>query len=204
MLEGYADRPDVVVLGLPRGGVIVAAEVARALHAPLDVLVVRKLGVPGFEELAMGAIASGGVRVLDQAIVASLGVTRAEVDNVVLEESVELGRRERVFRGDRAPIPVAGMTCVIVDDGLATGATMQAAVLALRARKPAKIIVAAPVGSAQACSALRRAADDCICAIIPVDFYALGAWYDDFSQTTDAEVRQALAELAVVAPSGAA
>jgi len=191
-LEHLADHGDVVVLGLPRGGVPVAFEVAKAIRAPLDVLVVRKLGAPGREELAMGAIAMGGVRVMNEDIVDWLGVSRDQVENVAERESRELLRRSRAYRGD-IPLPeLSGKTVVVVDDGLATGATMRAAVSALRTFDPATVIVAVPVGSPDVCDALEREADALVCPNRPVPFEAVGAWYRDFSQTPDREVRTLL------------
>jgi putative phosphoribosyl transferase len=191
-LSSYAGRPDVIVLGLPRGGVPVAYEVARSLDAPLDVFVVRKLGVPGHEELAMGAIASGGARIVDTAIVRQLGITQREIDTVAEAEQRELDRRERRYRGDR-PLPdSAGRTAIVVDDGLATGASMRVAVAALRQEHPARIVVAVPIAPQETCDALRREADDVVCAVTPEPFYAVGLWYDDFTQTTDEEVHDLL------------
>ncbi|HET9660196.1 MAG TPA: erythromycin esterase family protein [Thermomicrobiales bacterium] len=187
-LGAYADRPDVVVLGLPRGGVPVAAEVATALHAPLDAFLVRKLGVPGHEELAMGAIASGGVRVVDQRLVRELGISAATVDAVEASEQHELQRRERLYRGNRGAPAVQGKTVILVDDGLATGATMRAAVEALRRLEPAWIAGAVPVASSEMCEAMRVEVDDMICAATPEPFYAVGLWYDDFGPTSDQEV----------------
>lgn len=192
LLGAYAARHDVVVLGLPRGGVPVAAEVAEALGAPLDVFVVRKLGVPGQEELAMGAIASGGVRVMNEALVRSLGLTPGEVERVALAEGRELERRARAFRGGRPPHSLAGKVAILVDDGLATGATMRAAVQALRILDPARIVVAVPVGSDPACAALRAEADEVVCARVRANFMAVGVCYDDFAQTSDEEVHAAL------------
>jgi putative phosphoribosyl transferase len=191
-LEEYRGRGDVVVLGLPRGGVPVAAEVARALGAPLDVLVVRKLGVPGHEEFAMGAIASGGARVVDRDTIDMLSIPEATVQQVVKREQLELERRERLYRGDRPPPAVAGKVAILVDDGLATGASMQAAVAALRDMGPARIVVAVPVGARETCERLASEADEVVCAMIPPAFQAVGLWYDDFSQTSDQEVRAAL------------
>jgi erythromycin esterase-like protein/adenine/guanine phosphoribosyltransferase-like PRPP-binding protein len=192
-LAHYANRPDVLVLALPRGGVPVAYEVARALGAPLDVFVVRKLGVPGYEELAMGAVATGGVRVLNDNIVAGLHIPDYLIDAVANRELEELRRRERVYRGGRPPPDVRGRTVILVDDGLATGATMQAAVKALRQLQPARIVVAVPTASPDTCEALRAEVDEVICAITPEPFQAVGRWYQDFSQTTDDEVRDLLA-----------
>jgi putative phosphoribosyl transferase len=201
-LTSYADRPDVLVLALPRGGVPVAYEVARALNAPLDVFLVRKLGVPGYEELAMGAIATGGVRVLNDQLVDGLRIPDYIVDEIAGWEQRELIRRERLYRGDRPPPDVRGRTVILVDDGLATGATMLAAVKALRQMQPARIVVAVPTASPETCDLLRAEADDVICAITPEPFHAVGLWYEDFSQTTDEEVRELLARSA--AASGAA
>lgn len=193
VLVGYANRSDVIVLALPRGGVPVAFEVAKALHAPLDVFVVRKLGVPGHEEYAMGALAGGGVRVLNDEIVKRLGISDAAVDAVTRDELRELERRERLYRGDR-PLPeLRGRTVILVDDGLATGSTMLAAVKALRAQQPARIVVAVPTAAAETCARLRSDADEVVCATTPEPFRAVGMWYDDFSQTSDEEVRELLA-----------
>ena len=192
-LSGYANRPDLLVLALPRGGVPVAYEVARALGAPLDVFVVRKLGVPGYEELAMGAVATGGVRVLNEEIVERLSIPNHLIDAVTAHEQQELSRRERLYRGGR-PLPrVRDRTVILVDDGLATGATMHAAIEALRQLRPARIVVAVPTAAPQTCEELRAKVDDVICAITPEPFHAVGLWYQDFSQTTDEEVRDLLA-----------
>ena len=191
-LKQYADRPDVLVLALPRGGVPVGYEIARALRAPLDVFLVRKLGLPGHEELAMGAIATGGVRVLNPDVVRSLQIPDEVIDMVAAEELRELERRARAYRGDRPPPEVRGRTVILVDDGLATGSSMRAAVAALRQQGPARIVVAVPVGAADTCAELRTQADDVICACTPDPFYAVGLWYSDFSQTTDDEVRELL------------
>jgi predicted phosphoribosyltransferase len=191
-LAAYADRPDVLVLGLPRGGVPVGFEVARALGAPLDVFLVRKLGVPGYEELAMGAVASGGGRVLNDEIVHGLGISEHQIDAAVARELHELARREQLFRGDRPPPDIEGRTVILVDDGLATGATMRAAVAALRRQRPAGIVVAVPTASPDTCEALKAEADHVICAMTPDPFFAVGHWYDDFTQTTDEEVRDLL------------
>jgi putative phosphoribosyl transferase len=194
LLRDFAHRDDLLVLGLPRGGVPVAHEVARALGAPLDVFVVRKLGVPGHDELAMGAIASGGVCLVNDDVVEAFAVTGDEIARVAAREGRELERRERLYRGDgRAPPRVAARTVLIVDDGLATGASMRAAVEAVRAQHPRAIIVAVPVGAADSCDALRATADDVVCALTPEPFDAVGLWYDDFRQTTDEEVHELLA-----------
>jgi predicted phosphoribosyltransferase len=192
-LQQFAGRTDVVVLALPRGGVPVGYEVARAIRAPLDVFVVRKLGLPGHPELAMGAIASGDVRVLNDDVVAWYAVPAAVVDAVTLRELDELERRERAYRDGRVLIPIDGRIVILVDDGLATGSTMRAAVLAVRRLHPARVVVAVPLGAHETCDALRPIADEVICASTPDPFEAVGLWYDDFAQTTDEEVRQLLA-----------
>jgi len=189
-LAAYEGDANVLVLGLPRGGIPVAFEVALALRAPLDVFVVRKLGVPGHEELAMGAIASGGVTVFDPGIVDLVG--RRELSSVVERETAELERREHLYRNHTPPQNPPGKTVILVDDGLATGASMQAAVHALRGLKPHKIVVAVPVASRDACEALEQVADDVVCVLTPERFYAVGQWYENFSQTTDDEVRALL------------
>ena len=192
-LARYADRPDVLVLALPRGGVPVAYMVARALRAPMDVLLVRKLGVPGHEELAMGAIAPGGVRVLNTNMVWGLGLTEADVARVAAREQKELERRERAYRGGRPPLDVSGRTVILVDDGLATGATMRAAVAALGRMQPAGIIVAAPVASRSTCNEFKKELGTvCVCALTPYPFDGVGRWYEDFSQATDQELRDLL------------
>jgi predicted phosphoribosyltransferase len=187
-------RYDLLVLGLPRGGVPVAAEVAAALGAPLDVLVVRKLGAPQQPELAMGAIAGGGVRVLHQAVVDALGITPRAIDEVAGREGIELARQEQAYRAGRPPPDVAGRTVVVVDDGLATGSTMRAAVAALRAELAGRIVVAVPVGSQETCAELAGEADEVVCARMPRSFHAVGQWYDDFSQVTDDDIRALLAQ----------
>jgi predicted phosphoribosyltransferase len=192
-LAAYADRPDVLVLALPRGGVPVGYEVARALGAPFDVFLVRKLGVPGYEELAMGAVATGGVRVLNDEIVRGLGISEREIDAAVARELQELARRERLYRGDRPPPDIAGRTVILVDDGLATGATMRAAVAALRQQQPARIVIAVPTASPDTCEAMKAEADHVVCAMTPEPFFAVGHWYEDFTQTADDEVRRLLA-----------
>ena len=191
-LAAYANRPDALVLALPRGGVPVAYEVARALGAPLDVFVVRKLGVPGYEELAMGAVATGGVRVLNDQLVERLGIPEQMIDAVAARELQELARRERRYRGGRPPPDVRGRAVILVDDGLATGATMHAAIEALRQQKPTRIVVAVPTASPETCEEMKTKADDVICAITPEPFQAVGRWYQDFSQTTDEEVEALL------------
>src|SRR5881394_513333 len=195
-LEKYANRDDVIVLGLPRGGVPVANEVAKRLHAPLDVFIVRKLGVPGFEELAAGAIASGGVRVLNEDVVRALPNADQLIESVTEKETVELERREQTYRDGRPAPELRGRVVILVDDGLATGATMRAAVAALRQRGVAKIVVAAPVGAPDTCRELEQEADETICAIAPEFFQAVGQYYEDFSQTSDEEVRELLSRAA--------
>jgi predicted phosphoribosyltransferase len=191
-LSQHADRDDVVVLGLPRGGVPVAYEVARALGAPLDVFVVRKLGVPGREELAMGAIATGGVRVLNDDVVAAAGIRHEEIEAVSERERREVERREWLYRGDRDPVAVDGRRVIVVDDGLATGATMRAAVTALRELDAASIVVAVPTGAPQTCADLGAIVDEIVCARMPEYFMAVGPSYKDFAQTTDDQVRRLL------------
>jgi erythromycin esterase-like protein/adenine/guanine phosphoribosyltransferase-like PRPP-binding protein len=200
-LAAYANRPDVIVLALPRGGVPVAYEVARRLVAPLDVFVVRKLGVPGYEELAMGAVATGGVRVLNDELVERLGIPDQMIDAVAANERQELARRERLYRGGRPPPDVCGRTVILVDDGLATGATMFAAIEALRKLTPARIVVAVPTASPDTCEEMKKKADEVICAITPEPFHAVGRWYRDFSQTTDEEVADLLGQQSTPANS---
>jgi predicted phosphoribosyltransferase len=191
-LRGYANRDDVVVLALPRGGVPVGYEVAKALNAPLDVFVVRKLGLPGQEELAMGAIASGGARVLNTELIRALSIPDEVVEEVTREEQRELERREREYRDGRPPIDVRGRTVILVDDGLATGSSMRAAVLALKQKEPREIVVAVPVAPRQSCMELELVADRVVCAVTPEPFWGVGQWYGDFSQTSDEEVRELL------------
>lgn len=193
-LGHYRDRDDVVVLGLPRGGVPVAYEVARALRAPLDVFVVRKLGAPGREELAMGAIASGGARVLNRRVVDAYGVSEEDVEKVADREAIELARREQAYRGGRAPLSIAGRTVILVDDGLATGASMRAAVAALREHGAEWIVGAVPVSSVETCAQFEYCVDEMVCAHTPEPFFAVGLWYEDFAATTDDEVRRLLKE----------
>ena len=188
-LMAYSNRSDVVVLALPRGGVPVAYEVAHSLNAPLDVFLVRKLGVPGHEELAMGAIASGNVRVLNDDLVDYLAVPDDLIDKVAEREQYELERREKLYRGSSPPITVSGKTVIIVDDGLATGSTMRAAIKALKKMAPAKIIVAAPVAARETCESFKDDVDSaCVCVMSPEPFHGVGLWYHDFSQTSDEEV----------------
>ncbi|MFO0911226.1 MAG: phosphoribosyltransferase [Isosphaeraceae bacterium] len=192
-LMGYAGRSDVLVLALPRGGVPVGYQVARALRAPLDIFLVRKLGVPGYEELAMGAIASGGVTVLNQSVINTLEIPADLIEETASRELAELERRERLYRRDRAPLNVVGKTVILVDDGLATGSTMRAAIAALRRLRPARIVAAVPTSAASTCAEIRALADACICTQTPEPFHAVGLWYDDFGQTTDEEVCELLA-----------
>ena len=188
----YAGRPDLLVLALPRGGVPVAFEVAKALNAPLDIFLVRKLGVPGRKELVFGAIASGGVRVLNQDLVQTLGISDRSIEAITAEEERELERRERVYRGDHFPMQVSGRTVILVDDGIATGSSMRAAVAALRMHRPARIIVAVPVASPSACEELVAEVDELVCVSKPELFYAIGQWYEDFPQVTDEELQDLL------------
>lgn len=195
-LASYANRDDVLVLALPRGGVPVAAEVAKQLNAPLDVFVVRKLGLPGHPELAMGAIASGGARVFNGEVVNALRIPDEVIDAVSAEELTELQRREKAYRAGRLPLELEGKTVIVVDDGVATGSTMLAAVSALRQLNAARIVVAAPVIAASTYSDMQRAADEVAAVMLPENFHAVGLWYKDFSQTTDNEVRDLLAQAA--------
>jgi predicted phosphoribosyltransferase len=192
LLSAYADRDDVIVLALPRGGVPVAFEVAMALDVPLDVFVVRKLGVPGYEELAMGAIASGGVRFLNTEMIAVLGLPETVIEATTARERIELERRERRYRGDRPPPDVRDRTVLLIDDGLATGSTMRAAVEALRRLSPERVVVAVPVADPTTCAEMAAEADDVVCARTPRQFRAVGLWYADFAQTTDGEVHDLL------------
>lgn len=187
-LTEFAGRPDVVVLGLPRGGIPVAHEVATRLGVPLDVFLVRKLGVPGQSELAMGAIASGGIEVLNREMIRDLGIPQALVEQVVVRERFELERRDALYRAGRAGAIVEGRTVLLVDDGLATGSTMEAGIAALRHLSPARVVVAVPVGARETCERLRSIVDQVVCVSTPVPFEAVGAWYQEFSQTTDEEV----------------
>jgi predicted phosphoribosyltransferase len=195
-LREYANRKDVVVLALPRGGVPVAFEVAKALHVPLDIFVVRKLGLPQQEELAMGAIAPGGVRVLNEEVVRALDIPDEVVDLVAEEEERELKRREREYRDGRPPVNVHGRTVILIDDGLATGSSMRAAALALKTKQPAQIVVAVPVGAPSTCAEFESEVDRVICAVTPEPFWGVGQWYGDFSQTSDEEVRDLLRQAA--------
>jgi putative phosphoribosyl transferase len=193
-LSAYARRPDVLVLALPRGGVPVGFAVAKALQVPLDVMVVRKLGIPGHEEFAMGAIASGGEFVLDRDLIEKIAIPRQMIDATVRRELAELERREKLYRAGRPPLQLRGCTVILVDDGLATGSTMQAAVKAVRKAQPARIVVAVPVGSPDTCHAMGKEADDVVCYCTPHPFHAVGLWYEDFSQTSDEEVQTLLLE----------
>ena len=191
-LQAYAGRPDVIVLALPRGGVPVAFELARSLHAPLDVFLVRKLGLPGQEELAMGAIASGGVRVLNDDVVNALAVPASVIDGVARKEEQELRRREQSYRGSRPAPDVKGRVVILVDDGLATGSTMRAAVRAVKQMQPARVVVAVPVAAESTRDDIGEEVDEIVCSVPPEPFLAVGRWYEDFSQTTDEEVHDLL------------
>jgi putative phosphoribosyl transferase len=191
-LTEYEGRPDVVVLGLPRGGVPVAHEVARQLHVALDVCLVRKLGVPGHVELAMGAIADGGVEVLSLDLIRDLGIPRQTVEQIAVRERLELERRDRVYRAGRQPASVNARIVLLIDDGLATGSTMEAAIRVLRTQAPAKVVVAVPVGPRETCERLRTIADQVVCLSMPEPFEAVGAWYEAFPQTTDDEIMRLL------------
>jgi putative phosphoribosyl transferase len=201
-LGRYADDPGLLVLGLPRGGVPVAAEVAAALHAPLDVYVVRKLGVPGHRELAMGAIASGGVRVVNERVVSATSLSDEVIEEVAREEERELERRERLLRGERPPPEVAGRTVILVDDGIATGSTMRAAIAALRTLGAARIVVGVPVAAPDTCLELEREVDEVVCVATPEPFMAISLWYEDFDQTTDGEVRDIIDRSSARPPDG--
>jgi putative phosphoribosyl transferase len=191
----YVDRPDVLVLGLPRGGLPVAYEVARVLHAPLDICLVRKLGVLGQSEVAMGAIASGGVRVLNDDVITKLQISQQDIEKVAVREFKELQRRDRVYRRDRPPLDIADRTVILVDDGMATGSSMRSAIAALKPQHPAVLIVAIPVASQQACNILKTEVDEVVCLMTPKPFHSLSLWYKDFPQTTDKEVCELLAQL---------
>lgn len=195
-LAKYSNRDDVIVLGLPRGGVPVGYEVAKRLRAPLDVFIVRKLGVPGFEELAAGAIASGGVRVLNEDVMRAVPYADEAIEAVTVRETAELERREQIYREGRPPLELRNRIAILVDDGLATGATMRAAVKALRQSGAAKVVVAVPVGPQDTCLEIKQLADDAICLSTPPFFQAVGQYYEDFSQTSDADVRELLGRAA--------
>lgn len=191
-LKEYADCSNVLVLALPRGGVPVAFEVAKALNAPLDVFLVRKLGVPGQEELAMGAIASGGVRVFNRHVIRSHRLFEAAIYKTAVREQRELERREKLYRGDRPPLNLRGATVIVVDDGLATGATMRAAIMAIRQQDPARLVVTVPVAAAETCRDLEAETDQVVCSMTPEPFYSVGLWYEHFPQVTDTEVQDLL------------
>ena len=195
-LQQYKNQPDVLILGLPRGGVPVAYEVARELNAPLDVCIVRKLGVPGHEELGMGAIATGGVRTLHEGIIREIGISPQTIEAVSAREQAELERRERLYRGDRPAPTIKGRTVVIVDDGLATGSTMKAAIQAVRQQDPRQVIVAVPTAPSETCEQLKESADHVVCALTPEPFFSVGGSYADFTQITDGEVRDLIASAA--------
>jgi putative phosphoribosyl transferase len=203
-LAAYEKRRDVLVLGIPRGGVPVAFEVAAGLHAPLDVFIVRKLGVPGREELAFGAIASGGIRFLDTEIVEAVGISELEIELITAKERQELDRRELAYRGGQAPLAVEGQTVILVDDGIATGSSMQVAITALRQMKPSRLVVAVPVAPVSTCRRLRRQVDDLICVHMPTSFNAIGEFYEDFSQISDQSVTDLLHEATQELARGAA
>lgn len=192
-LRQYADRKDVVVLALPRGGLPVGFEVAQALHAPLDVMIVRKLGTPGQPELAMGAIASGGVRVINQAVMSGLQISAEELDRVAAKEQAEVERRERLYRAGRAALEIQGRTVILVDDGIATGSTMRAAIQAIRAQNPARLVVAAPTAAGSTAARIRTEVDELVCLTTPEPFFAIGYFYREFPQLTDEDVREVLA-----------
>ena len=202
-LRHYADRPDVIVLGLPRGGVPVAYEVASALDAPLDVFLVRKLGMPGHEEYAVGALASGGLKVLNRLLLVAYGIREEDLAETVARERAELERREREYRKGLPPLDVTGKTAILVDDGLATGSSMLAAVRAIKEARPAKIVVAVPVAPLQACQDLRAVADEVVCVLTPEPFLTVGRWYADFDQTSDREVKELLARVHAGSPVAA-
>ena len=201
MLHGFRNRNDVIVLGLPRGGVPVAFEVAKALRAPMDVFTVRKIGAPENPEYALGAIATGGVTAMDWTLAERLGVSDAVLGEIIASERDELQRREQLYRGDRGPLNVAGKKVIVVDDGLATGSTMRAAIAALRTLEPARIVVAVPVASREAAAAVRQDADAFLCACLPAELYTVGQWYEEFSQTTDLDVLDLLRRAEVWTPA---
>lgn len=192
-LKAYANHPDVLVLGLPRGGVPIAYEVAKALNAPLDICLIRKLGVPGHQELAMGAIASGGVRELNYDVISGLGISGKTIDEVADRELKELQRRDRAYRGDRPPPDICDRIVILIDDGIATGSTIKAAITVIQSQRPARLIVAVPVAPPQIRDELSVAVDEVVCLMTPEEFYAISLWYEDFAQTTDEEVRELLA-----------
>jgi putative phosphoribosyl transferase len=191
-LAAYADRPDVVLLALPRGGVLVAFEIARHLNVPMDVFVVRKLAVPGQREYAMGAVATGGVQVIDDQLVRRLAIPSSVVSDIAAQELRELERQEHLYRGGRTPVPISGKTAILIDDGIATGSSMRAAISALRQHQPARIVVAVPVAPADICARLRAEVDELVCMIEPKTFFAVGQWYQDFHQIADEVVQNLL------------
>jgi len=197
-LTAYANRQDLLVLGLPRGGVPVASEIATSLNAPLDICLVRKLGVPEHEELAMGAIASGGVRVLNYDVIDNLNIDNSTIDQVAAKELRELQRRDRAYRGDKLPPEIKNRTVILVDDGIATGSTMLAAIAIVKQQQPQHLVVAVPVAPPSTCEQLQVEVDEIVCLVMPESLYAIGLWYEDFSQTTDAEVRNLLARQSVI------
>jgi putative phosphoribosyl transferase len=197
-LSEYANRSDVIILALPRGGVPVAFEVAKELNVKMDVFIVRKLGVPGNEELAMGAIASDNIRVLNEDVIRSFQIPQSVIDEVAVNELRELERRERLYRGNRSKPDISGSTVILIDDGLATGATMRAAAAAVKTKNPAKIVIAVPTAASDTCSAFENEVDKTICVATPEPFYGVGAWYEDFSQTTDKEVCELLNKAAKI------
>jgi putative phosphoribosyl transferase len=199
-LSEYANRSDVIILSLPRGGVPVAFEVAKELNVKMDVFIVRKLGVPGNEELAMGAIASDNIRVLNEDVIRSFQIPQSVIDEVAVNELRELERRERLYRGNRPKPDISGSTVILIDDGLATGATMRAAAAAVKTKNPAKIVIAVPTAASDTCSAFENEVDKTICVATPEPFYGVGAWYEDFSQTTDKEVCELLNKAAKIKP----
>jgi predicted phosphoribosyltransferase len=201
-LRHYANRDDVIVLGLPRGGVPVANEVAHALNAPLDIILVRKLGVPGHEELAMGAIATGGTIIINSEVLDALPGVERFLESVAAREKLELRRREEAYRGNRAPPEIKGKTVILIDDGLATGASMRAAVQALRAQRAGHIVVAVPVAPPETCETIRHEVDEVICLLTPEPFHAVSLWYRDMSQTTDEEVKSLLENSSAMSQSG--
>lgn len=203
-LAGYAGRSDVLVLGIPRGGVVVAYHVARALNAPLDVFLSRKLGVPGQEELAFGALASGGVRLLDHDLIRELDISKADIERITENVKAELERRERVYRDKRPPFEVAGKTVILVDDGIATGSSMMVAIKTLRQMRPARLALAVPVAPASTCKRLRDQVDELVCVYIPERFYAIGQFYNDFAQVTDDQVIELLRLAAQTGPAARA
>jgi putative phosphoribosyl transferase len=202
VLDAYGGAKDLLILALPRGGVPVAFEVARALRAPLDVFLVRKLGVPGHEELAMGAIAAGGIRILNQGIIRALRISEERIEEVAEAESRELQRRDEEYRGALPPPEISGKAVILIDDGLATGSTMRAAAAAVSARRPARLVIAAPVGAPESCRSLLDAADEVVCVETPDPFYGVGMWYRDFPQTSDDEVRALLQRARAPGSSG--